>query len=164
MCFEVILSTNYPDDLSKFDTVGVYFERYLDNLNIENVKYKHIYRVATPDVINCCCYFRVWDFAVAKSLNFDYQALVDYYGFDDDYYEDDEKNIGKLTHQNTQFLLQIIINIINQGYCVDFYSYDIDENPFGLETKTKNHLCVNINTIIKEQFYFYCDYLYEFVK
>lgn len=44
MCHEVQLSTDCPDDLSVFNTLGVYFEKIANNTHL---KYTQHYRIAT---------------------------------------------------------------------------------------------------------------------
>lgn len=105
MCYELIISTDYPDDLSKFDTVGVYFEK-IDTR--KTLKYPYHYRVATIYPKNCSCHLRIYDqTTLNRDLAYNPNAMQEWYN---------EKTDDDIV-LNTRFLFQIIKNLVNQGHC-----------------------------------------------
>ncbi|MDO4895983.1 MAG: hypothetical protein Q3971_01365 [Moraxella sp.] len=151
MCFEVILSTNYPDDLSKFDTVGVYFEK-IDNHKM--LKYPNHYRVATFLPKNCGCNFRIYDeTTLTRDLEHNPNALQEWHDETDDC-----DNV-----LNTKFLFQIIKNMVNQGYHLDSYVNDWDLVAL-LDEPPNKCLDIDVNHIKKDDFLFYIGHYFDFKK
>lgn len=147
MCHELQLSTNYPADLSTFNTLGVYFEKIANNIHL---KYSHHYRIATYAPQNCSCHLRIFDEqSLMQDLSINPNALVDDY----DEHPKDE------TVLNTKFVFQIIKNIINQGHHLDSYvnDWDITHN---LPKKYKN---IDVNGINKDDFLFYDGQYFNFL-
>lgn len=139
MCHEVQLSTDYPDDLSVFDTLGVYFEKTANNTHL---KYTQHYRIATDAPQNCSCHLHIFDEqSLTQDLSINPNALVDDY----DEHPKDE------TVLNTKFVFQIIKNITNQGHHLDSYVNDwsiIHDLP-------ETYRDIDVNDINKDDFLFY---------
>lgn len=151
MCFEIILSTNYPDDLSKFDTMGVYFEKIDTH---KTLKYLNHYRVATFLPKNCSCHFRIHDEAtLTDDLKHNPNALQEWH------HEKSDDDIVL----NTKFLFQVIKNLVNQGYDFDSYVDDWDLVTL-LDEPPSKCIDIHINHIKKDDFLFYIGQYFNFKK
>lgn len=151
MCNELIISTNAPFDLAKFDTVGVYFEKDVPNKNKVNLKYSNVYRLATYAPNNCSCFFRYWqDDLLIDSFKGEFQDLQEWL--------DENPNDDHII--NTRFLFQVIKNLVNQGYCVDSFCSEFDIMDITPTTAK----IIKVNEIKKEKFTFFCNYYYEYQK
>ena len=148
MCFEVIISTDYPNDLSIFDITGVYFEKIDKH---KTLKYPNHYRIATAYPKNCGCHFRIYDeTTLIRDLEHNPNALQEWYC------ETDDENVI-----NTRFLFQLIKNMVNQGYHFDSYVDDWDLVVL-LDEPPSKCLDIDVNNIKNDDFLFYAGQYFNF--
>lgn len=150
MCNELIISTDAPFDLAKFNQKDVYFEQTVPDEDKVNVKYPHVYRLATY-MPNCCsCGFRHWGADLTGSFNFEFQELQDWI----DELPDDDNIL------NTHFLFQVIKNLVNQGCSVDSYTAwngEMADKPVGEKI-------IKVNKLDKEKFTLFEGYYFDYQK
>ena len=109
MCYEFLLSTDAPLDLATLNSETAFFEPSSDERYIHNVKHKYKYRIATGAPNCCSCHFRIVDYDY-KDESLEYLQQW--------YFDEQPDDIEVI---NTQWLLDIIKNLVNQGYQVDTY-------------------------------------------
>lgn len=148
MCNELIISTDAPFDLAKFNQKDVYFEQTVSDEDKVNVKYPYVYHMATFAPRGCSCDFRYWGSDLAGSFDFEFQELQDWM----EELPDDDKIL------NTRFLFQVIKNLVNQGYSVDSYNAWFDE----MAHKPDGYKIVKVNEIDKEKFTFFYGYYFDY--
>ncbi|WP_201550549.1 hypothetical protein [Psychrobacter fjordensis] len=133
MCYELSFSTDSPNDLSTYNSSAAFFESITDNGNEDNVKYKYKYRLATGDPECCSCFFRTFEYEIAKDLSF--SQLQKWYEE-----EPDDMNVS-----NTKWILQIIKDLVNEDYQVDthiaqgYMSYDPPEEEKVIHINNYNN-------------------------
>ena len=133
MCYELSFSTDSPNDLATYNSSTAFFEPITDNENEDNVKYKYKYRLATGDPECCSCFFRTFEYEIAKDLSF--SQLQKWYEE-----EPDDMNVS-----NTKWILQIIKDLVNEGYQVDthiaqgYMSYDPPEEEKVIHINNYNN-------------------------
>lgn len=150
MCNELIISTDAPFDLAKFNQKDVYFEQTVPDEDKVNVKYPHVYHLATFTPKGCSCGFRYWEENLAGSFNFEFQELQDWM----EEVPDDEYIL------NTRFLFQVIKNLVNQGYHVDSYNAWFDEMPY----QPDGFKIIKVNEVDKEKFTLFEGYYFDYQK
>ena len=107
MCYELSLSTDSPTDLTTLNSLEAFFEQITEELNKDNLKYEHKYRLATGAPSCCSCFFRTFEYDIEKELSF--EQLQKWY----------EEEPSDMNVSNTKWLLQIIKDLVNAGYQVD---------------------------------------------
>ncbi len=148
MCYELIISTNYPDDLSRLNQPNIYFEKLQKDNLCQNLKYPYQYRIATMCPNGCSCSLRIFGFDMAEAFNFEFMPYQDWY-------EELNKDFD-----NAQFLFQVIKNLVNQGFNVDsFLAWNGEENNPILKT-----MVVKVNQTVKENFAFIHDVYFNYKK
>lgn len=147
MCYELIISTDYPVDLAKFNQMDVYFEQTVDEENKVNLKYEMVYRLATYSPGCCSCGFRIFD---PKAFDYEFVGLQDWL--------EEEIDDGGII--NTKFLFQIIKNLVNDNYKFDSYVvWSGEEKSPPIKT-----VIVNVNQVLKTEFVLFEDVYFNYVK
>ena len=109
MCDVLVLSTDAPLDLTTLNTKTAFFEPSDDKRYIHNLQHKYKYRLATYAPENCSCHFRIIDYDNKDECLADLQQ----------WYFDEQPDDMEVI--NTEWLLGIIKNLVNQGSQVDTY-------------------------------------------
>ncbi|WP_230659915.1 hypothetical protein [Psychrobacter sp. I-STPA10] len=139
MCYELVLSTDAPLDLTTLNTAMVFFEPSDDERYVHNVKHQYKYRIATGAPNSCSCDLCI---VLYDSKNHITQELKQWINDD-------------IEIKNTHWLFDVIKKLINDGYQVDSY-VDMDGD------KSKEKQTVYINNINKENFAFVDGVYYDY--
>ncbi|MDO5106073.1 hypothetical protein [Capnocytophaga sp.] len=147
MCYVLTLSTDLPEDLAKFDTETLFFEK-IDPKNGENrrkiLKYPHQYEIATMAKNNCSCHLRIFEQDLALEVGF--CPLQDWLEEE----EDDDT-------LRTREFFGIVKQILAKGYHIDSY---VSWN--GDESAVNQQLIVKTNDISEAHFALFSDFYFEY--
>lgn len=148
MCYELVISTDYNDDLKKFNQPYVYFEKLSQEFHCKNLRHRHQYRIATMCQNCCSCSIRAFDYGTAQNFEFEFVPFQDWL-------EELDENFD-----NTSIIFQTIKELVNQGACVDsFLDWCGDENNTPLKSMN-----IDVNRTIKDNFAFFENIYFSYHK
>lgn len=135
MCYNVMISTDCPLDLAKFNQMHVYFTQQIVEDDRVNLKYPKAYHLAIGHPNGCSCGFRIFD---SEDLDGEFQHPAD---MPSEIFDNEDV-------LNTHFLFQVIKNIVNAGYRVDSYItwYGDEHLP------PEKSITIHVNDIVKDDF------------
>ena len=146
MCYSLGLSTDSPLDLSTLNSLTAFFVQDFSDEDKATLKYEYKYRLATGAPNCCSCYFRIFSYDEAQE--FDFEQLQEWR-------EEEAKDDDVL---NTEWLLQIIKDLVVKGFHVDTYVSDWDTFKLSFE----NAETINVSDYDNDNFAFiecvYYDY------
>ncbi|MDO4895965.1 MAG: hypothetical protein Q3971_01275 [Moraxella sp.] len=149
MCYELIISTNYENDLKAFNQHHLlYFEKLEKQDYCHNLHYPHQYRIATMRPDCCSCSVRIFGDDMAGSFEYQFVPFQDWCETLDESFD------------NVVYLFDVISNLVNQGHDVDsFVAWNGNEN-----NKPIKIMNINTNDIIKEHFAFFENVYFYYEK
>ena len=148
MCYSLGLSTDSPLDLSTLNSLTAFFVQDFSDEDKATLKYEYKYRLATGAPNCCSCYFRIFSYDEAQE--FDFEQLQEWR-------EEEAKDDDVL---NTEWLLQIIKDLVVKGFHVDTYVSDWDTFKLSFE----NAETINVNDYDNDNFAFVECVYYDYKK
>ena len=148
MCYSLGLSTDSPLELSTLNSSTAFFVQDFNEEDRATLKYKYKYRLATGAPNCCSCYFRIFSFDEAHE--FDFKQLQEWR----------EEEPGDDDVLNTEWLLQIIKDLVAKDFQVDTYVSDWDTFKLSSE-ETK---IINIGNYNNDNFAFVECVYYDYKK
>lgn len=148
MCYVLTISTDMPDDLTKFDSETLFFER-IDPKNGGNqrkiLKHPYQYEIATmaKGSCSCSCHLRIFEQDLALELGF--CPLQNWF-----------EEEGDDTHRTCGFF-DIVKQILAKGCQIDGY---VSWN--GDESAVNQNIIVQTNDIPAEYFALFSNFYFEY--
>lgn len=146
MCYILTISTNSPEDLSKFNDGHLFFEKIDNTLKKSVLRYPNQYEIATMAKGSCSCHLRIFDEDLSKEMGF--CELQDWL--------DEEEDADILA---TRRLFEIIKTIVNQGFKVDSFLSWNDEMPSKI-----NRSQVSVNELDTSHFVLFENAYFDYIN